>query len=222
LDAGGSSNEAAFEIARINIIVAQPPSLCNIFSEDFANPNLVAAGWTVIGGSWQVVQGKLQVGNLVNPNVAASAFHPVPVPDLFKLTVDVESDATNVWDFGIALATTTPFTVPTNQGMMTVLGIGVEILPSGQAGFFYAPSSGGLIRPFPMVSTGPVRNFGLQWTAGGLSLLVNGVSLQTLTPTQLGVTTPTAHKLNLLALLAIPTRPDATMRFDNVCMGIPN
>lgn len=78
--------EAVYEIARIIIQVSAQATACTLFGEDFNSGTTV--GWTFQNAIWQVVDGKLQTGEIA-ANFFAVAEHALPAPNFFRLTADV-------------------------------------------------------------------------------------------------------------------------------------
>ncbi len=199
--------------------VSPPTTTCNLYGEDFDGGT--ALGWTVSSdtSTWQVTGGKLQV-SAIQGNRTAEATHPLPVPNFFKLTMDVETDNFNGTFYGFeAYSDIQPFNLITATGTIKIDGLGVAVTSAGQAGFLGYDVDRTTFVILNATNYGSVSSLGVEWTSTGVVLLINGTARQTLPAVAFGQPVLVAPSIDKLGLYA--TGSTTRVRFDNICQKTP-
>jgi hypothetical protein len=199
--------------------VSPPTPTCNLYGEDFDGGT--APGWTVSSdiSTWQVTGGKLQV-SAIQGNRTAEATHSLPVPNFFRLTMDVETDNFNGTFYGFeAYSEIQTFNLITSTGTIKIDGLGAAVNSAGQVGYVGYDVDRTTFVLLNATNYGAVTSFGVEWTSTGVALWVNGVSRQTIPAVAFGqpaLAVPNIDKLGLYA-----TGNTTRVRFDNICHKTP-
>lgn len=162
-----------------------------------------------------MVNGKLQV-IAIAANAVAEAQHTLPVPNFYRLTLDVETDNFNGVFYGFEpFSNTQTFSIGTTGGTRKIDGLGAVVNDKGQVGFlgFDVDRQGFVI--FNAADYGAVTSLGVEWASTGVTLFVNGTARQTIGASTFGVSALPTPSLDTLSLIATGTT--SRVRFDNIC-----
>ncbi len=221
---------AVFGTTSLSALSAVPPlgrdlavetstsATCNLFSESFDGPT--ASGWTTGGsGTWQVTGGKYEVSNMGSSNGGESK-HALPIPNYFRLTMDVEATDFNGYCYGFEpYSDSRTFTINTAGGNRRIDGLGAAVNGQGQVGFLGYDLDAKSLIILNAADYGSVHSLGVEWTGTGITLLVNGTARQTIPATSLGLSSIPAPSLEWLGLYAYGNT--SRIRFDNLCQKTP-
>ena len=137
--------------------------------------------------------------------------------------MDVGTTAFNGTFYGFEVfSATSSMTLQLAGGIVHIDGLGVAVLADGRVAYlaYRLDEPQGYIAVNAITfNGGAARSLGLQWTASGVALLVNGSVQQTLVPEMFGQATLPPPSLELLDLLA--NGSSTVVWFDNLCMSSP-
>ena len=201
-----------------NLMPPEPPpqQACGLFGADFEGS---LAGWTVSRATWQIVDGKLEVSD-IDANSLAEARHALPVPNHFRLEMDIEVVSFDGSFYGFQpFSTSDEYPLSTSNGDIFVDGLGAAVTSDGRVGFVAYDVDDESFVLLNGTDYGAVQSLGIEWNATGVSLIVNGTVRQTIGPGLFGETELPPPSLDLLSLLA--TGSGTRISFDNICQNSP-
>jgi hypothetical protein len=184
-----------------------PPGLCNLFADDFNRGNF--NGWDVVPGpgTWQVLNGMLQIIGLTAGDEALIMRSNLPTPYFFELNTDLQTlNFTGPYYGFQPFSDTLSFNL--SSGLQTD-GIGAGVDASGSVGFLVFDLVAGEYKLLEKQSYGAVQSAGIRYSATGITLIVNGTSRLIISA---NFSSPPAMQ-NLGLAAAGP----GILRFDNVC-----